>query len=452
MTGAPEGSSRRRDWNGAEAGHSAPSSRPAPIPAVGDVLFGRYRLDRRLGSGGTAEVWQARDEQLGRDVAIKLLHRHLVPDERSRERFAGEARAVAALSHPGIVGIHDIVVSEDLAAIVLELVEGEPLCDRIAEDGALSPIAAAGIAAQIADALQSAHDRGLVHRDVKPANVLLSADGRARLVDFGIARALDEPGRSMTMPGTIMGTLRYMAPEQLSGQPASAASDVYGLGAILYEMLAGRPPYEAATPAGLVADQRVGAPALPRTDPDLSTLARLALDRSLDRRPRSAGSVSVLLRGWLVRQGVSADDLPAAVLVGLQAPRPLPIVDPAPPTRLRLAPRPAPTGFSARFAELFGPATGRGRDVRWLLVGLILAGIVAMAFLGAVVLTRFGGGAALPSATPITTVAPETAAPSVVVSAPPAKTSAPIASPGRSGAPVKTQVSSPRPGNGKGGR
>ncbi len=449
MTGVPDGSSRRRGWNGADAATTAASSRPAPVPAVGDVLFGRYRLDRRLGSGGTAEVWQARDEQLGRDVAIKLLHRHLVPDERSRERFAGEARAVAALSHPGIVGIHDIVVGDDLAAIVLELVEGEPLCDRIAEDGALSPIAAAAIAAQIADALQSAHDRGLIHRDVKPANVLLSADGRARLVDFGIARALDEPGRAMTMPGTIMGTLRYMAPEQLAGQTANAASDVYGLGAILYEMLAGRPPFEASTPAGLVADQRIGAPALPRCDPDLSTLARLALDRSLDRRPRSAGSMSVLLRGWLVRQGVSTDDLPAAVVLGLQAPRPLPVVEAAPPTRLRLAPRPAPTGLAARFTDLFGPATGRGRDGRWLLLGLILAGLLAVAFLAAALFARFGGGAALPSPTPIATAAPATAAPSVVVTLPPLRSAAPRPSAGASGAPVKT---TPRPGNGKGGR
>jgi eukaryotic-like serine/threonine-protein kinase len=424
------------------------------MPAAGDMLFGRYRLDRRLGIGGTAEVWQARDEQLGRDVAIKLLHRHLVPDERSRQRFAGEARAVAALSHPGIVGIHDVVVGDDLAAIVLELVEGEPLCDRIAEDGPLSPIAAAGIAAQIADALQSAHDRGLVHRDVKPANVLLSADGRARLVDFGIARALDEPGRSVTMPGTIMGTLRYMAPEQLAGQSTSAASDVYGLGAILYEMLAGRPPYDASTPAALVADQRIGAPALPTAEPDLSTLARLALDRSLDRRPRSAGSMSVLLRGWLVRQGVSPDDLPAVVVVGLKAPRPLPIAAPSPVTRLRIAPQPVPTGISARLANLFGPAVGHGPDGRLLLIGLILVGILAMAFLGMMVLTRFGGGAALPSSSPVASAAPATAAPTIIVSPAPAKTAAPAASPGpgKSALPVRTAAPSPRPGGGKGGR
>src|SRR5689334_1595013 len=204
------------------------ASTPA-VPVPGALLFGRYRLDERLGQGGMAEVWRAHDEQLGRAVAIKLLHRHLLPDDRSRERFAAEARAVAGLSHPGIVTVHDILVDDTTAAIVLELVDGEPLNEVIARARRIDEVAAAAITAQIAHALQAAHDRGLVHRDVKPANVLLAPDGRARLVDFGIARALDDRESSLTVPGTIMGTLRYMAPEQLNDGAADRATDVFGL-------------------------------------------------------------------------------------------------------------------------------------------------------------------------------------------------------------------------------
>jgi serine/threonine-protein kinase len=304
-----------------------------PIPAPGVLLVGRYRLDERVGQGGMAEVWRAHDEQLDRDVAIKLLHRHLLPDERSRERFAAEARAVAGLSHPGIVTVHDIVVDDGLAGIVLELVDGETLNDVIAREGRIAEAGAAAITAQVAHALQAAHDRGLVHRDVKPANVLLSPDGRARLVDFGIARALDDRESNLTLPGTIMGTLRYMAPEQLADGAADRATDVFGLGSLLYEMLVGRPPFPAATPAALMAQQRQGAPPVHRVSPELANLARTALNHDPERRPRTPGLMAALLERWLDNRGISSADLPAVVVAALQGgalPRPAPVVAPRP--------------------------------------------------------------------------------------------------------------------------
>jgi serine/threonine-protein kinase len=315
----------------------------AVAPAPGVVLFGRYRLEDRLGEGGMAEVWRAHDEQLDRPVAIKLLHRYLLPDERSRERFAAEARAVAGLSHPGIVTVYDIVVDDQQAAMVLELVEGEPLFDVIASRGRLPEIAAAAITAQVARALDAAHERGLVHRDVKPANVLLSPDGRARLVDFGIARAIDDGQSSLTLPGTIMGTLRYMAPEQLADGVADRATDVFGLGSLLYEMLVARPPFPAATPAALMAQQRQGVPQALPVSPELANLARTALQHDPERRPRSAGRMAMLLERWLENHGASSLDLPgvtAAALAGTPIPATTPGIPPRPWVTPDLTPAP----------------------------------------------------------------------------------------------------------------
>ena len=280
MTLAPGGPLRR--GSRIEPATAAPggSLRPAPIPTPGDLLFGRYRLVKRLGIGGTAEVWQARDEQLSRDVAIKLLHRHLVPDEQSRERFAGEAKAVAALSHPGIVAVHDIVVGDDMAAIVLELVEGKihlrahrgargrcrhlppPRSPRRLRDAA--PV---GARARHHPSRRQARQTSCSRPTAAPASSIsaLPAASRTRPT-------------LLTMPGTAImrRTLRYMSPEQLLGQPATARPRAIpaGLGAVLYEMLAGQPPFPATTPANLVADQRNGAPGIARVDPRAGRTSR----------------------------------------------------------------------------------------------------------------------------------------------------------------------------------
>ncbi|MEP6681282.1 MAG: serine/threonine-protein kinase, partial [Chloroflexota bacterium] len=156
------------------------------------IVLDRYRLVERIAAGGSAEVWRARDEHLDRAVAVKRLHPHLLPDELSRQRLAAEARAAAALSHPGIVGIYDVDTTGAWPALVMELVDGESLAARLAREGPLSERVTAGIGADLADALYHAHKRGVIHRDLKPGNVLLDSAGRARLADFGIARSLAE--------------------------------------------------------------------------------------------------------------------------------------------------------------------------------------------------------------------------------------------------------------------
>ena len=276
------------------------SQAPPDPPDDGERrVLGRYRLDERLATGGSAEVWRARDEQLDRDVAVKLLHPHLLPDERSRDRLAAEARAAAGLSHPGIVGVYDVDTTGDAAAVVFELVDGESLAARLARDGALPEREAARIAAEIGEALFHAHQRGVVHRDVKPGNILIAADGRARLVDFGIARLLDEAAERLTVTGTVMGTLRYMAPEQLAGGEIGPRTDIWALGAVQYEMLVGRPPFSAPNQVALADEQRTVVPDLGGVDPGLASIAAACLAVAPEERPRHVGAVAAALRGWL---------------------------------------------------------------------------------------------------------------------------------------------------------
>ena len=282
-----------------------------PPPPEHRVL-GRYRLTDRLATGGSAEVWRAHDEQLERDVAVKLLHPHLLPDERSRARLAAEARAVAGLAHPGIVAIYDVDVEGEAPGVVLELVDGESLAARLARGGPLPPAEAARIAAEVGEALFHAHQRGVVHRDVKPGNILLEPDGRARLVDFGIARTLDEAAERLTMTGSVMGTLRYMAPEQLVGGEIGPKTDLWGLGAVLHEMLTGRPPYAAITPVALADAQRNEVVDLTGIEPSLAEIVRACLAVDPAARPVHAGAVAEALRGWLAGDPSVAPPLVAA--------------------------------------------------------------------------------------------------------------------------------------------
>ena len=245
-----------------------------------------------------AEVWRARDERSGRRVAVKLLHPHLLPDQASRARLASEARAVGGLDHPGIIRVLAADAGER-PAVVLELVEGEPLSARLERDGPLDPRAAAEIGAEVAEALYHAHTRGVIHRDVKPGNVLIGTDGRARLVDFGIARLLGEAQERTTQTGMVMGTLRYMAPEQLAGKEVGPRVDLYGLGALLYEMLSGRPPHSGSSPAALLREDTDGPPVMDGIDATLAAVVVACLQPRPEDRPRHAGEVGTALRAWL---------------------------------------------------------------------------------------------------------------------------------------------------------
>ena len=195
---------------------------------IGQVLGGRYRLVELLGQGGMATIYRATDTQLGRDVAVKLLRPEYLRDPDFSSRFRQEAQAAASLSHPNIVTVYDYGEDPRGPYIVMELVDGEDLATILRRSGALPPRQAARIAAGVARALAAAHARGIVHRDIKPGNVLIGRDGRVKVVDFGIARAIAEA--QLTLPGTTLGSVHYFSPEQARGEPATAASDIYSLG------------------------------------------------------------------------------------------------------------------------------------------------------------------------------------------------------------------------------
>src|SRR6266516_262992 len=211
-------------------------------PVVGELIAGRYELEELVGSGGMSSVYRAHDRLLERRVALKVLHEQFTRDSDYVERFRREARSVAQLSHPSIVTVIDRGEQDGRQFIVFEYVDGENLKALIEREGPLPERDALELALQIARALSVAHAHGLVHRDVKPQNVLLDDEGRAKVTDFGIARSLDvEAG--ITQTGTVMGTSDYIAPEQARGVKASVQTDIYSLGAVMYAVLTGEVPY-----------------------------------------------------------------------------------------------------------------------------------------------------------------------------------------------------------------
>ncbi len=256
------------------------------------ILAGRYTLISPLGRGGMGQVWEARDERLGRPVAVKLLTGEALagrahPDDLVR-RFTREAAVTAGLSHPGVPASYDAGEYEGGLFLVMELVDGCTAGDMIAEHGPLPVPWVAAVGAQAAAVLAVAHERGIVHRDIKPQNVMVTWDGTAKILDFGIAGLLDQ---RITSTGVTMGTPAYMAPEQSHGLPATPRTDLYGLGCLLYEMLAGEPVFAASSPAGLMRMHLEQPPApLRRGDvpPELEELIRQLLEKDPARRPASA--------------------------------------------------------------------------------------------------------------------------------------------------------------------
>ena len=270
----------------------------------GLTLCDRYRLEQLIGAGGMAQVWRATDEVLGREVAVKLLHPHLAGDSAFVQRFRQEAVAAARLSHPGIVGVYDTCSDGHHEAIVMELLDGMTLRRHLDEQGALDADTSVRIGLRLLDALEAAHRSGLVHRDVKPSNILLCRDGRVKIADFGIAKADDVT--ELTSQGTLVGTATYLAPEQLLGEPVDGRTDLYSLGIVLYECLTGRVPFQGDSGPAVALARLHSDPVDPRRlRADVPPRVAEAIMRVLQRRPEDRFDSAADLRAALLQTGVS---------------------------------------------------------------------------------------------------------------------------------------------------
>jgi serine/threonine-protein kinase len=269
----------------------------------------RYRLVRLIARGGMAEVWEGVDEVLARPVAIKVLLPHLARDDAFVERFRREAVAAARLSHPNIVALFDTCSDGDSEAIVMALVRGATLREVLDRDGPLSPARVIAIGAQVADALEHAHRSGLIHRDVKPGNILLSDDGRVLVADFGIAKAA-ETANDLTEVGQIVGTAKYLSPEQVEGKPLDVRSDLYSLGIVLYEALCGRPPFDGDNATSTALARLTTTPLTPRqVRPGVPRALEVVLMRAMARLPDQRYPTAAALRQALLAVDPSAHDL-----------------------------------------------------------------------------------------------------------------------------------------------
>ncbi|GAA2320954.1 hypothetical protein GCM10009853_094080 [Glycomyces scopariae] len=267
---------------------------------AGDVLDGRYRLERRIGGGGMGDVWEGTDTILWRTVAVKVLLADLVDDRGFRERFRREARAIAVMQGPGVVEVYDYGEIEDedaqLAYLIMEYVDGKPLSKLLGLWGKLPTAETLQVVGGVAEALQVAHAAGIVHRDIKPGNILVRGDGSVVLVDFGIARA--SHNLTLTTTGVVLGTVTYMSPEQAAGENLTAASDLYSLGVVAHQCLAGAPPFRADTPLGVLsAHLRNAPPPLPAEVPyEVTEIVRRTLQKDPSARWPDAAALAAACR------------------------------------------------------------------------------------------------------------------------------------------------------------
>jgi len=343
-------------------------------PYPGMKLGERYRLDTQIAVGGMGEVWSAHDEALARDVAVKVLREEFAGDVGFLERFRVEARNSASLSHPSIAALYDYGEQDGSAYLVMELVAGEPMSDLLEREPVLPAAELLPILAQTARALHAAHVAGVVHRDVKPGNILISPGGRVKITDFGVSRSVNQA--PMTATGMVMGTAQYLSPEQAVGRPATPASDLYSLGIVAYESLAGHRPFTGPTAVAIaVAHVNDPVPALPASvDPRLAALVLRLLAKEPSDRPRSAAALARLF-----------DEM-----VGQTPPEGTPLLDHTPGAPVGAAPpsypprRPGPSEDNgARGAAAGRTSTTTGRRLgrlTWPFLALLL---LLIALLGA---------------------------------------------------------------------
>ncbi|GHH67597.1 hypothetical protein GCM10017772_09600 [Promicromonospora soli] len=309
----------------------------------GEVLGARYELRQTLAHGGMGEVWVGYDRVLGREVAVKVLDIGAAADDRAAERFRHEATAAAALSHPNVVSVYDAGIEEGLAFLVMELLSGPTVAELIQERGPLSVTFALDLARQAAEGLDAVHMVGVVHRDVKPGNLMLDQHGQLKVLDFGIARLAEATAPQLTAGGTVFGSAAFLSPEQARGEAATAASDHYALGCVLMAMLTGQPPFAAEHPMGLLRQHLDARPPRVRARrPDVPAWVDKVVDDLLAKDPqRRAGAVAALRRNRTAAPG-SGQGM-TAVLPAAAVPLPPPLA-PTPPPPPPLAPTPlAPT-------------------------------------------------------------------------------------------------------------
>jgi tRNA A-37 threonylcarbamoyl transferase component Bud32 len=359
-----------------------------PAGCVDGQLAGRYRLDERIAVGGMGEVWRGEDVVLGRAVAVKCLKPEYVDDAEFRERFRGEARHAAALSHPGIASIYDYgeqVEPETAAWLVMELVDGEPLSALLAREGRLSPDRTLDIIGQAALGLEAAHAIGVVHRDVKPGNLLVRPDGVVKITDFGIARAADAV--PITRTGTMVGTAYYLSPEQASGGTVTPASDVYSLGVVAYECLAGVRPFPGTNPLAVAtAHVREQPPPLPDDVPaPVRDLVSRAMEKDPALRPAHAGDFG--RAALALRAAPAGATAPTTVLPVVPETAVLPAVQSAPATPATTPPLVQQHRSAVRIASV--------------LLAVVVIGLSARACLSpaSVVVPPIAGGATVDAAT-----------------------------------------------------
>jgi eukaryotic-like serine/threonine-protein kinase len=390
------------------------------------VLADRYRLDEVIGRGGMSTVYRATDLSLDRVVAVKVAMDPLLErDPVYASRFKREARAAAGISNSGVATVYDAGADGPTRYIVMEYVEGRDLAALLRDEGPLAPNRAAGIAEQVADTLAAAHAAGIVHRDIKPGNVMVTPDGHVKVLDFGIARTTD--GVNLTQTASVLGTAPYMSPEQAMGQPADARSDIYSLGCVLYEMLTGKPPFMGDLPAAVLHQHVRVAPKSPRAvnpnvPPALDALVLEMLAKSPDDRPQTAAEVRDRLAGL--------DSTTAATT-------PLP---PAPPPTMRTVPlRPAPAPDPVPPTRAVTPPRREGGPAAW-----VVFTVIALLLLGAAVayaVTRGDSGKSSSSSshsTPPTTHVSTTPPPSTSAST---STSTSSSTPTTSSTPTSTSTS-----------
>ncbi len=401
------------------------------------LLAGRYRLTDRIAAGGMGEVWRGEDVLLNRAVAVKLLPTGRAGDEPFLARFRAEARYAASLSHPGIARVYDYGESAETggAYLVMELVNGEPLSAILARAGRLSPDATLDIVGQAARALDAAHQAGIVHRDIKPGNLLVAAGGTTKITDFGIATAVAAAQAShLTETGMVMGTAMYVSPEQATGAPVDASSDIYSLGVVAYECLAGHVPFMASEPLAIAyAHKHAPVPPLPPDVPPMvADLVYHMLAKTPGARPASARLVAdraeVLREALAIGDIGQAGDVTGATRADVR------------PTRADLptAPPGAPPG-TGRFPAPPGPRSDGGHR-RWVTAGLTVL-VCAIAAAVGLYLSNHASGQATgnlgnavqhlssSAAPPPTTSAAATSSPSPSTVEPPSTTPGPTPSP-----------------------